>query len=105
MSPIDHDLLVFQNKKEVIVEGVFQAIGYSSTKKTMYLLFSKNGGSSDFRGAVSAKDAIGGLSESGLGSISGKKIRLKGEIRIESVGSIKRPVIDIKKRSEIESAE
>lgn len=104
-SPADHELLVAQNKNEVVVEGTFGEIGYSTTRKTMYLLFSGSAGSSDFRGAISEENAKGDLSEASLQSLSGKKIRLKGSVRLEPVGKTKRPVIDIRQRNEILLAE
>ncbi|MEO5914690.1 MAG: hypothetical protein ABIS50_10685 [Luteolibacter sp.] len=104
-SPSDHDLLLAQNKEEAIIEGTVESMAESKSGATKYLIFSGASGSSDFRGAISREDAVGELSESSLRSLSGKKIRLKGKIRLESVGSDKRPVIDIEKRNEIQPAE
>ena len=100
-SPADHDSLVAQNKNEVVVAGTLKEIGYSSTKKTMYLIFEGTRDSADFRGAISSKDATGDLSEPALGKLFGKKIRLAGKIRLEPVGPRSRPVIDIANRTAI----
>ena len=104
-SPADHELLVQQNKKEAVVEGTLKAIGYSSSKKTMYLIFEGTRDSADFRGAVASKNATGELSEPALGKIFGKKIRLAGNIRLEAVGTRSRPVIDIENRAAIKLPE
>ena len=72
-GPADHDLLVAQNKKEAVVEGTLKSIGYSSSKKTMYLIFDGTRDSADFRGAIASKNATGELSEPALGKIFGRK--------------------------------
>ena len=97
-KPADYDLLVAQEKETVTVEGIFEAIGYSTTKKTMYLQFSKNATSLETRGSVLLKDAADDLSESKLTPLLGKKIRLRGEVRMKA----DRPEIVIDKRSAIQ---
>ncbi len=105
LSPANYDLLVPLNNKDAIVEGTLASIGYSGSKKTMYLIFAGNLDVADFRGAIAAKDATGDLSETALGTLKGKKIRLSGKIRLELGGSRSRPVIDIGNRTGIQLAE
>ena len=99
-SPSDHDTLVAQEGQEVIVEGKFDSVASSKSGATQYVVFVGSLESSDFRGAI--RDAVGELSQTALQPLVGKNIRLAGKIRLENVGSRKRPVIDIEKREEIQ---
>lgn len=103
-TPTDHDLLIAQSGKEVALEGVFRKIGFSKSKKTMYLLFSKDAAGSDPRGGVFVNSAPPDLTEAALAPLVGKKIRLRGKITVDDVGT-GRPVIMIGNRKAIESIE
>ncbi len=103
-TPKDQDLLIAQSGKEVALEGVIQEIGYSKSKKTMYLLFSKGTGGSDPRGGISVGGAPADLTENALTPLVGKKIRLRGKVTVDDVGK-GRPVIMIGNRKAIESIE
>lgn len=101
-SPMDHESLMRLSKQAVVVEGVLETIGRSTTGNTLYLLFTKSAKKPDFRGAIRTKYATGELSEAKLNSLCGKRIRLSGTIRIENQD---RPVIDIKNRNAIQLAQ
>lgn len=103
-TPKDQDLLIAQSGKEVALEGIIQEIGYSQSKKTMYLLFSKGAGGSDPRGGISVGSAPPDLTETALAPLVGKKIRLRGKVTVDEVGK-GRPVIMIGNRKAIESIE
>lgn len=104
-TPADQELLVAQSGQEVILEGVFHDIGYSNSRKTMYLQFSKNPANTEPRGAIMTKDAPAELAESKLADLKGKKIRVRGKVRVEKLANLGRPVIVIESGSAIHLAE
>ena len=97
----DHDLLVRNKGKEVVVEGVLEGIGYSDTRKNLYLLFSKEPGNNDARGSVVINTAPADLSAAALTPLIGKKIRLSGKVEIIKIARILRPDIKIRDRASI----
>ena len=94
----DQRILLGQKGKLAVVVGTVEEIAFSHSKETMYLVFSKNNGSS-FRGAISVKIAKDDLSKPAMDALVGKKIRLTGMINVESPN---RPVIMIDKRAAIQ---
>ncbi len=102
-SPTDHELLLAQNRQQVTVEGIFQAIDYSSSRKTMYLLFSQD--PNTVRGKIRVKGAADDLSDAKISPLSGKKISIKGEVQIEKIAGIMRPVVVIESREAIQCHE
>lgn len=104
-TPEDRDLLIAQNHQHVTVQGVFQSIDYSGSRKTMYLLFTPINDNHGVRGKVRVKGAAEDLSEQQLSHLIGKKIHLKGEIQVEKIAGMVRPVIVIESRSAIQVLE
>ena len=102
-SPLEHDLLLAQDGHQVTVQGILVGIGYSSSRKTMYLQFSKNPKTSDTCGAIRVKDATSDLTESSLMPIIGKKVSLSGKVQAEKINN--RPVIIIENRNAIKVEE
>lgn len=98
-SAADYEKLLGQENKKVVVEGTFDGVAYSSTKKTMYLKFTEDRGRAGFSGKVAINDATDQLAEASLRSLKGKKIRLSGMVNVEPP---KRPFISVKKFKEIE---
>lgn len=97
-----HGLLSQCNGKQVIVEGPLAVITFSDSKKTMYLLFSKELGETDTRGSVNVQSAPGDLSETSLAPLIGKQLRLHGAIHTQPVAGNVRPEIMITDRASIE---
>ena len=93
------------NGKQVIVEGPLEAIMFSESGATLYLLFSKELGKTDTRGSVIVKTAPADLSETSLTPLIGKQIRLHGTIHIQPVSGTVRPEIKIMDRASIEVIE
>ena len=103
----DHEFLAKYNGREVIVEGPLQAIKFSESGATMYLLFSVELGKNDTRGSVTMKNAPPDLSEERLTPLIGKKIRLHGTIDVRTVPDVgnsraTRPEIRINNRAAIQ---
>jgi hypothetical protein len=98
-SAADYEKLLGQENKKVVVEGTFDGVAYSSTKKTMYLKFTEDRGRAGFSGKVAINDATDQLAEASLRSLKGTKIRLSGMVNVEPP---KRPFISVKKFNEIE---
>jgi len=101
----NHGFLLKYSGKEVIVEGPLEAIKFSESGATMYLLFSKELGIDDTRGAVVVRTAPADLSESEITPLIGKKIRLHGTIHIQPYSGTVRPEVRIKTRASIEVVE
>lgn len=99
-APTDSKLLIEQKGKPVTVEGVVAGLEYSESKSTLYLVFSQNTPSETACGAIVLKDAGEDLREGALRSLVGKKVRLSGNVDIESKSN--RLVIPIKSRSAIQ---
>lgn len=97
----DYDLLMGGKNEEVLFEGTFRSIAFSSTGKTMYLLFSENASSGEPRGGVLLSAAAADLTEEFLKPLTGKKIRLQGKVKVEGVPRPGRPIIFIKDRASI----
>ncbi len=96
----DQEILLAQKGQEITLEGTLQAISYSSSKATMYLLFSKNPPTTEARVSVLTKSAPADLKEDQLAPLIGRKIRVKGKVGIESFG--KRAELAIKTRAAIQ---
>jgi hypothetical protein len=95
------ELLVQNAGKEVVVEGVFAAIGFSDSEKTLYLLFSKQPDQNEPRGAVLLNSAAADLTEDALKPLIGRKIRLRGIVGVQTISGLQRPDIKIKERASI----
>ena len=95
-------LLSQSNGKSVIVEGPLEVITFSDTKKTMYLMFSKELGETDTRGSVIVQGAPDDLSETSLTPLIGKQVRLHGVIHTQTVAGTVRPEVVITNRASIE---
>lgn len=104
-SPADTDLLIARMGEDVNLEGTFEEIGFSNSRKTMYLQFSKTKSDLKVRGAINRKDLSGDLIEAKLAPLIGHKIRLRGKVRVERAGDLDRPVVVIEKRSDLEVLE
>ncbi len=100
-GPGDRDLLLAQRGKAVILEGVLAEIGFSNTKATMYLQFSKSPAATEARGAIRVKSAPPELAQAKLAALIGRKIRLHGRVSAESFPGGRRPVIMISKGNAI----
>ena len=99
------DLLLLNDDKQVVVEGVLAKIDFSSTKKSLYLLFSQHSDKNDARGVVLVKSAAAGLSEAELTPLIGRKIRLHGTLELQTRFGLQRPDIPIKDRAAVEVIE
>lgn len=101
----DYDLLMGEKNEEVIFEGTFRKISFSSTGKTMYLLFSENASSGEPRGGVLLSSAAADLTKEFIKPFTGKKIRLQGKVKVEGIPQPGRPIIFIKDRASIKEVE
>jgi len=99
------ELLVHNEGTQVVVEGVLEKIDFSGTRKTLYLMFSKEPDENDPRGAVILKTAAADLSAEWLTPLIGKKIRLHGMVKMQKGFDLKRPEIQIKERASVEVIE
>ena len=86
--------------QEVTLGGVLEGFKYSNSRATLYLIFTKNPPNDQVRGAVMVKNASADIKEKELTALVGKKITLRGKIRIESFTN--RPIVVIEKRSNIQ---
>lgn len=79
----DSELLLARKGDEVLLEGKLDAVKSSSKGKgkTIYLMFS--GGTA--RGGVEIDKAVDDLSESALAALVGKKLQIKGTVKIDGV--------------------
>jgi hypothetical protein len=99
----DSGLLLTHAGKEVTLEGTLKDFRYSNKRTSLYLVFSENPAAGEVRGSVLLKSAPADLKEDTLSGLKGKKLTLRGKVRIENFG--KSPVISIKSRSAIREAE
>lgn len=99
----DSAMLFAQAGNEVTLEGTLKDFRYSKKETSLYLVFSDNPATGEVRGSVLLKSAPADLKEDSLSGLKGKKITLRGKVRIENFG--KSPVISIKSRSAIREAE
>jgi hypothetical protein len=105
MYPPEDPRLVGQDGREVRVEGVFEKIDRSRSGETLYLLFSKTPARDATRGSILLKSAGKDLSEEALTPMLGKKIRLRGEVRVQRGFGLQRPDIILTRRTDIEVVE
>jgi hypothetical protein len=103
-SPQLGALLLQQKGKEAKVEGVFEKVGFSGTRKTMYLVFTGDNGASA-RGSIVLSKAPADLKEDALIPLFGKKIRITGKVEAQKGQSEDRPLIEIKDRASIQVIE
>ena len=96
----DSELLLAMSGKEVTIQGTLKGFKYSNTKATQYLVFSDDPAPGEIRGSVLLRTAPAELREDQLSSLKGKKISLRGKIRIEEFG--KTPAISIQSRDVIQ---
>ncbi len=99
----DHELLLAQDGHQVTVEGILEGIGYSMSKKTMYLQFSKNPTVSNTCGSIRVKGIPADLKEPVLTPLVGKKVCITGKVQVEKINN--RPVIIIENRNAIKANE
>lgn len=104
-SPQLGALLLQQKGKEAKVEGVFEKIDFSGTRKTMYLLFTGDTGRSSARGSIVLTKAPADLKEEALKPLLGKKIRITGKVEEQKIEMESRPLIEIKDRASIQVIE
>ncbi len=103
--PPDDPRLVQQDGHEVRVEGVFEQFGRSRSGETLYLLFSQSPSRDATRGSIRLNSAGPDLSEEALTPLIGKKIRLRGEVKVQRGFGLQRPDIMITRRADIEVVE
>jgi hypothetical protein len=96
----DSELLLTMGGVEVTLEGTLKDFKYSTSKATQYLVFSDGPATGEIRGSVLLRTAPAELKEDQLSSLKGKKISLRGKIRIDNFG--KNPVIPIQSRDAIQ---
>ena len=94
----EYDRLVASDKKDVVVEGVFEQIGHSKEGKTIYLQFTKTPTTNTPQGIILLKDAPADLAEAELNKLIGKTIRLRGKVELQKSFGLMRPDIRIKSR-------
>lgn len=104
-TPQDGDLLIAKKGAEVILEGALRKIAFSSSGKTMYLLFSENASTEEPRGGILLSRAPADLNEADIKPLLGKKIRLSGQVRVEPLPRPGRPVVFITDRAAIQEVE
>lgn len=97
----DDSQITQQEGREVIVEGVFENIGYSKTGKTLYILFSKTSSKNATRGAILTSNKSSDLSEKALTALLGKKIQLRGILNVQTYSGLNRPEVNLKDRAAI----
>lgn len=104
-SPEHRELLIQQDNKEVTVTGVLEKFDYSGTKKTLYLLFAGDSGWNAARGSVVLSSAPADLNEDALKPLVGKKILLRGKVEVQKGAGQERPLVVIKERAAIKTAD
>jgi hypothetical protein len=97
-----NELLISKDKSEVVVGGVFENIDFSKTKKMMYIMFARRHGDNLPRGTIELKRAPKDLTEANLKPLIGKKIRIRGVVRVQKGLGQMRPEIIVKDRASIE---
>ncbi len=95
-------LIVQQEGREVVVEGVVAKFGYSKTGKTLYLFFSENPKGDEARGAILINQTAADLTEKALAPLIGKKVRITGRLELQKIFNTRRPEISILNRAAIE---
>lgn len=104
-SVADYELLMRKNGEEVSFEGLLKEISPSQSQKTIYLLFSENASSIEPRGGVLLSSAAADLTAESIAPFAGKRIRLRGKVKVERIPQPGRPVIFITQRAAIEEVE
>lgn len=105
-SPDQREPLLQNEDKEVKVEGVLGGIGHSKKRTWMYLTFAGTADGSAARGKIITANAPTDLSEAALAPLVGKRIRITGKVEVSKLHKKNpRPLIQIKDRAAIESAE
>lgn len=96
----DSELLLTMGGKEVTIQGTLTGFKYSNSKATQYLVFSNDPAPGEIRGSVWLQTAPAEIKEDQLSSLKGKKISLRGKIKVENFG--KTPMISIQSRDVIQ---
>lgn len=104
-SPGHGELLLKNAGKEVAVQGVFENIEFSQTRKTMYLLFAGGTGGRSARGSVLLSKAPADLTENALRPLIGRKIRIRGKVDVRKSSDGDSPLIILTDRASIEIVE
>jgi hypothetical protein len=97
----DDPLLLQQEKRQIVVEGVFEKIELSKSESTIYLMFSKNPARDATRGSI-LKKTLPDLTEEVLKPLIGKKIRITGFLDVKTIRGSRRPDVIITRRGDIE---
>lgn len=97
---LNRELLLENEGKEVVIEGVLQRID-SSNQATSYLLFTPQEENKAVRVAVARKPSVKELTKKALTPLIGKKIRVKGKVQVPK-GVPPRPEIQIEDDTAIE---
>ncbi len=97
----DRDVIAKKEGQAILFEGTFQKIGYSKSGKTRYLFFSLNPTEREPRGAIAQKDTTEDLSEPVLMALQGKKLQLRGKVKMDG----ERPWVEVRKRADIKVIE
>jgi hypothetical protein len=99
----DTELIATQDGKKVSLTGVLVGLKTSTKGKTRYLLFSEKAADGEVRGSIVVSRAAADLSEENLKPLIGKKIKITGEVFMESTfDSKKRPNVVVENRAAIE---
>ena len=96
------ELLLQQVDQPVTVEGVCQAIEYSKTRKTMYLVLQAPDEVTTARGKIVVANAPDDLKEPAVRPLVGKTIRLRGKVEPQGSRGGSRPLIVLENRASIE---
>ena len=97
-----NELLISKDGTEVVVGGVFKKIDFSKSKKTMFMMFAQRQGDNLTRGTIEVKSAPKDLTEAALKPLVGKRIRVRGVVKVQKGLGQMRPEITIKDRAAIQ---
>jgi cytoskeletal protein RodZ len=101
----DHEALVSNKNNQVSVEGTAKSIDYSDSGKTIYLVFSSNEDRNAAQAGIELEKSSKEEMTKQLGRFIGKKIRVTGEVTVQTFQGLNRPDIEIKDLSAVEIIE
>jgi len=101
----DRELLLEKAREEVVMEGVLVRTRTSDSGLTLYFEFSDAAPTDEPRGYLMTRYAAEGMAEENFRRFFGKRVRIKGEVRVETFGGVKRPEIFIEDMESIEVVE